>query len=101
MNRNGKQLKPLQYGHPRRLPDFKNAWRKANFEQRIQMLDFIQEGAPDDDTANDIARNWEDPSPSRVLGDWRCPHCGTEERITFGPSDADYESRCSRGHWSQ
>jgi hypothetical protein len=62
MNRNGKQLKPLQYGHPRRLPDFKNAWRKANFEQRIQMLDFIQEGAPDEDTADLIARNWEEPS---------------------------------------
>tara|TARA_R110002020_G_scaffold381683_1_gene592570 strand:+ start:292 stop:921 length:630 start_codon:yes stop_codon:yes gene_type:complete len=38
MERNGKKLKVLQDGHPRRMSDGKNAWRKMTTEQRLEFL---------------------------------------------------------------
>lgn len=43
MKRNGKDLPTLRDGHPRRLSDARNAWRKANDEQRIAIVAFILE----------------------------------------------------------
>ena len=37
-HRNGKALKVLQDGHPRRLADGRNAWKKMNQEQREAFL---------------------------------------------------------------
>ena len=44
MTRNGKTLKTLPDGAPRRLSDGRNAWRKMSAEQRRTFLAFI---APD------------------------------------------------------
>lgn len=41
MKRNGKQLKDLGDGHPRRLSDGRNAWRKMSPEQRAQFLKWM------------------------------------------------------------
>jgi hypothetical protein len=60
VNRNGKQLRPVKHNDPRRRADARNAWRKMSFEQRVEFLDWIQEGAPDADSAQDIARDWEE-----------------------------------------
>lgn len=38
MKRNGKTLAQLGDGHPRRLSDARNAWRKMSPEQRAQFL---------------------------------------------------------------
>lgn len=38
MERNGKTLKTLADGHPRRLADGRNAWRKMTPEQRVEFL---------------------------------------------------------------
>ena len=38
MERKGKTLKVLQDGHPRRMSDGKNAFRKMNAEQRAEFL---------------------------------------------------------------
>ena len=38
MTRNGKALKILRDGHPRRLSDARNAWRKMTDEQRQQFV---------------------------------------------------------------
>ena len=37
-HRNGKALKVLQDGHPRRLADGRNAWKKMNQAQRETFL---------------------------------------------------------------
>ena len=41
MKRNGKDLPVLRDGHPRRMADGRNAWRKMNEEQRLAFLQFI------------------------------------------------------------
>ena len=41
MKREGKTLKTLEDGHPRRLSDFRNSWRKMTPEQRGQAVEFI------------------------------------------------------------
>lgn len=61
MKRDGKTLAKLQPGDRRRLADMKNGWRHASFEQRIEFLDFVQEGAEEEDTAEGIAREWSEP----------------------------------------
>ena len=61
MERDGKQLKDLGDGAKRRLPDMKNAWRKASPAQRVEMLDWIQAGAEEEDTAEGIAIHWIEP----------------------------------------
>jgi predicted Fe-S protein YdhL (DUF1289 family) len=38
MKRGGKTLKVLQDGHPRRMADARNAWRKMSDEQREDFL---------------------------------------------------------------
>lgn len=44
MERNGKTLKTLEDGHPRRMSDGKNAWRKMNNEQRRAFAAWIVDG---------------------------------------------------------
>jgi len=61
MEREGKKLKDLGDGAKRRLPDMKNAWRKASPAQRVEMMDWIQAGAIDEDTADGIAKEWVEP----------------------------------------
>ncbi len=46
MKRNGKKLKVLPDGHPRRMSDGKNAWRKMDDEQRREFLHWIFEDSP-------------------------------------------------------
>ena len=41
MTRNGKQLKTLQDGHPRRMSDGRNAWRKMSDAQRAEFVAWI------------------------------------------------------------
>ena len=41
MKRNGKPLPILRDGHPRRMADGRNAWRKMSMEQRVEFLEFI------------------------------------------------------------
>jgi len=41
MERNGKTLKVLQDGHPRRAADARNAWKKMSAEQRRVFLSEI------------------------------------------------------------
>ena len=43
MKRNGKELKTIEDGHPRRMSDAKNAWRKMTDDQRRAFLEWIQE----------------------------------------------------------
>jgi len=38
MKRNGNKLKTLPDGHPRRMADGKNAWRRMSEEQRKQFV---------------------------------------------------------------
>ena len=38
MKRNGKELKTLRDGHPRRASDARNAWRKMNDAQRAAFI---------------------------------------------------------------
>jgi len=40
MKRNGKKLAVLPDGHPRRLADGRNAWRKMNDSQRAEFATF-------------------------------------------------------------
>ncbi len=40
-HRNGKPLTNLGDGHPRRLSDGRNAWRKMNPEQRRAFIDWM------------------------------------------------------------
>jgi len=42
MKRKGKTLRVLQDGHPRRMSDAKNAWRKMTNEQRIAFMTDVQ-----------------------------------------------------------
>jgi len=42
--RNGKPLKTVPDGSPRRMADGKNAFRKMNDDQREAFLDWIMEG---------------------------------------------------------
>lgn len=44
MERKGKKLAVLADGHPRRLADGRNAWRKMNDEQRAEFVRFMAEG---------------------------------------------------------
>lgn len=41
MERKGKKLAVLADGHPRRLADGRNAWRKMNATQRVDFLTWI------------------------------------------------------------
>jgi len=41
MKRGGKELRDLGDGHPRRVADAKNAWRKASEAQRAELLRWI------------------------------------------------------------
>jgi len=43
MKRKGTVLKDLGDGHPRRMADAKNAFRKMDFEQRMRFLAWMQE----------------------------------------------------------
>jgi len=54
--RNGKPLKTLPDGAPRRMADGKNAWRKMTDEQRFEFLRWITHGddAPVTDAAHEI-----------------------------------------------
>ena len=45
MKRQGKTLKVLRDGHPRRLADGRNAWRKMSDEQRGEFLAWIVDPA--------------------------------------------------------
>ena len=45
MERKGKKLNVLPDGHPRRMADAKNAWRKMTEKQRAEFIDWI---GPDD-----------------------------------------------------
>lgn len=45
MKRQGKTLKTLRDGHPRRMSDARNAWRKMTDEQREQFLAWTREQA--------------------------------------------------------
>ncbi len=47
--RNGKPLTILQDGHPRRLSDGRNAFRKMNAEQRAIFISWMCEEASDQD----------------------------------------------------
>jgi predicted Fe-S protein YdhL (DUF1289 family) len=38
MKRNGKPLPTLRDGHPRRMSDARNAWKKMNDDQRAAFL---------------------------------------------------------------
>jgi hypothetical protein len=42
MERKGKKLAVLEDGHPRRLSDFRNAWRKMTPAQRQQALSWLR-----------------------------------------------------------
>jgi hypothetical protein len=42
--RKGKKLAVLADGHPRRMADGKNAWRKMSDEQRVDFLQWTIEG---------------------------------------------------------
>jgi len=56
MKRNGKELPVLRDGHPRRLADGRNAWRKMNDEQRRTFAEFIaQDITPDQLACIEIA----------------------------------------------
>ncbi len=46
MERKGKKLAVLADGHPRRLADGRNAWRKMNDEQRAEFLVWLTEYDP-------------------------------------------------------
>ncbi len=56
MMRNGKPLKQIPDGAPRRMADAKNAWRKQNDTQREEFLNWIANGqdAPVTDAAKRI-----------------------------------------------
>jgi len=41
MKRNGNKLNVIPDGHPRRMADGKNAWRKMNEEQRIRFVSWL------------------------------------------------------------
>ena len=41
MKRHGKELPVLRDGHPRRMSDGRNAWRKMNDEQRRTFLTWV------------------------------------------------------------
>ncbi len=41
MERKGKKLAVLADGHPRRLADGRNAWRKMSNEQRLVFLEWL------------------------------------------------------------
>lgn len=43
MKRNGKQLSKLGDGHPRRLADGRNAWRKMSPAQRAEFVAWVKE----------------------------------------------------------
>ncbi len=43
MTRKGKTLKALRDGHPRRMSDGRNAWRKMSPEQRRVFVDWMEE----------------------------------------------------------
>lgn len=43
MERKGKVLKDLGDGHPRRMADGKNAFRKMDNDQRLRFLAWVQE----------------------------------------------------------
>lgn len=45
MRRAGKTLKVLQDGHPRRLADGRNAYRKMSAQQRLEFLTWIGDGS--------------------------------------------------------
>ena len=55
MERKGKQLAVLADGHPRRLADGRNAWRKMDDEQRATFVRFICEFGSDE-SADEILR---------------------------------------------
>lgn len=61
MERNGKRLADLGDGHPRRLADARNAWRKMSAAQRAAFLEWLSAGNPDADTAEELAETWEEP----------------------------------------
>jgi len=43
MTRKGKTLQVLRDGHPRRMSDGRNAWRKMSDEQRVLFLAWIED----------------------------------------------------------
>jgi len=45
-----------------RVKRFQAAWKEFTPRDRVLALDWIQAGAPDEDTAEGIAENWKDPS---------------------------------------
>ena len=47
---------------PDAIDAFQTAWKGFSFDDRIAALDWIQAGAPEEDTAEGIAREWVDPS---------------------------------------
>ena len=48
------------------LAAMKNGWRHASASERVEFLDFVQEGAEEEDTAEGIAREWSDPEPEPI-----------------------------------
>lgn len=67
MEREGKKLKVLADGDPRRLADGRNAWRKMTHEQRVEFLMFAGliniEGELRWFTAADVIARWEKENP--------------------------------------
>ncbi len=80
MKREGKTLKTLPDGHPRRLADGRNAWRKMTGEQRREFFNWISshcespisEGDLDLITGRDLVERLTGRSAA-----WpRCERCG-------------------------
>jgi len=63
MKRNGKKLADLEDGHPRRMSDARNAWRKMNEDQRRAFLDWIRfdEDSPASYAVNQLVESPEEP----------------------------------------
>jgi len=69
--RNGKPLKTLPDGAPRRMADGKNAWRKMNDAQRFEFLKWITHGedAPVTDAAHEIMGHAAPTLGSSLIGE--------------------------------
>lgn len=69
--RNGKPLKTLPDGAPRRMADGKNAWRKMSDEQRFEFLRWITHGddAPVTDAAHEIMGHAAPSLGKRLIGE--------------------------------
>ena len=84
MKRSGKKLTVLRDGHPRRMADARNAWRKMSDDQRLDFIGWMLEwdGWSDPRVKAAVAGARLQQAQPAEAPEWQCADCENTEGLT-------------------